>query len=95
MLIAVPRETHLGERRVELVPAAVAKLLKLGMKVAIEANVGTGHLILGVQKASGQASVRFDSHLHPKLQELGHRSGHQRHATLARMSLAGNSDEHG
>ena len=57
MLIAVPRETHPGERRVALVPAAVAKLLKLGMKVAIEANAGLAAGFLDAEYQAAGADV--------------------------------------
>ena len=40
MIVAVPRETHPGERRVALVPAAVAPLVKAEMEVVIEAGAG-------------------------------------------------------
>ncbi len=45
MIVAVPRETHPGERRVALVPAAVAPLVKAGMDVIVEAGAGqaAGH----------------------------------------------------
>lgn len=46
MLIYVPREINALETRVALVPAAVAKLVKLGASVSIEAGAGieAGHL---------------------------------------------------
>ncbi len=40
MQIAVPKETYPGERRVALVPSAVAPLLKLGLEVSIQAGAG-------------------------------------------------------
>jgi NAD(P) transhydrogenase subunit alpha len=40
MLIAVPKETYVGERRVALVPAGVGVLSKLGCRVAIEQRAG-------------------------------------------------------
>ena len=45
MIVAVPRETHPGERRVALVPASVAPLVKAGMEVIVEAGAGqaAGH----------------------------------------------------
>jgi NAD(P) transhydrogenase subunit alpha len=45
MLIAVAKETYPGERRVALVPAAVAALTKLDCQVAVEASAGlaAGH----------------------------------------------------
>lgn len=40
MIIAVPRETHPGERRVALIPASVPTLVKAGLDVLIEAGAG-------------------------------------------------------
>ncbi|HEX5471146.1 MAG TPA: Re/Si-specific NAD(P)(+) transhydrogenase subunit alpha [Lacipirellulaceae bacterium] len=40
MIIAVPKETYPGERRVALVPSAVAPLIKSGFRVQIEAKAG-------------------------------------------------------
>ena len=40
MKISVPRETHPGESRAPLTPAAAAKLVKLGAQVEVEAGVG-------------------------------------------------------
>jgi NAD(P) transhydrogenase subunit alpha len=40
MIISVPKETFPGERRVALVPASVAPLVKAGAKVQIEAGAG-------------------------------------------------------
>ncbi len=40
MIVAVPRETHPGERRVALVPASAPLLAKAGMEVLIEAGAG-------------------------------------------------------
>ena len=58
MLIAVPRETHVGERRVALVPAAVIKLIKLGMKVAIEPNAGQASGFLDADYQAAGADVQ-------------------------------------
>lgn len=45
MTVAVPKETHAGETRAALVPEHVAKLVKLGAQVEIEAGLGlaAGH----------------------------------------------------
>jgi len=45
MTIAIPKETHAGETRVALVPEHVARLVKLGASVAVEAGAGlaAGH----------------------------------------------------
>jgi NAD(P) transhydrogenase subunit alpha len=40
MIIAVPKETYPGERRVALVPAAVPALVKSGGRVRVQAGVG-------------------------------------------------------
>jgi NAD(P) transhydrogenase subunit alpha len=40
MIVAVPRETHPGERRVALIPAAIPTLTKAGLDVLIEASAG-------------------------------------------------------
>jgi H+-translocating NAD(P) transhydrogenase subunit alpha len=41
MIVGVPRESFPGERRVALVPAALAVLAKAGMEVVVEAGAGT------------------------------------------------------
>jgi len=45
MRVFVPTETIVGERRVALVPEAVAKLCKLGLEVSVQSNAGdsAGH----------------------------------------------------
>ena len=40
MKVAVVKETYPGERRVALVPTAVAALLKAGLEVAVETQAG-------------------------------------------------------
>jgi NAD(P) transhydrogenase subunit alpha len=40
MIVAVPRESHPGERRVALVPASIAPLVKAGFEVLIETKAG-------------------------------------------------------
>jgi H+-translocating NAD(P) transhydrogenase subunit alpha len=40
MIVAVPRESHPGERRVALIPASVPVLVKAGMEIVIEAGAG-------------------------------------------------------
>ena len=40
MIVAAPKETYPGERRVALVPAAVAALVKVGWEVRIETGAG-------------------------------------------------------
>jgi len=60
MLIFVPKETRPLETRVALVPAAVAKLVKLGAEVAVESGAGkaAGHLDADYEAAG--AAVRHD-----------------------------------
>ncbi len=41
MLVGVPKERYPGERRVALVPADVAALVKVGLQVAVEAGAGS------------------------------------------------------
>lgn len=40
MIVAIPRETFLGERRVAIIPASVPALVKAGMEVLIEKGAG-------------------------------------------------------
>jgi H+-translocating NAD(P) transhydrogenase subunit alpha len=40
MIVAVPRESHSGERRVALVPGALPPLVKAGMEILVEAGAG-------------------------------------------------------
>ena len=40
MIVGVPRESFPGERRVALVPAALANLAKAGLQVVVEAGAG-------------------------------------------------------
>jgi NAD(P) transhydrogenase subunit alpha len=42
MKVAVPREIHLGERRVAATPDTVRRLIKLGFQVSVEAGAGAG-----------------------------------------------------
>jgi H+-translocating NAD(P) transhydrogenase subunit alpha len=42
MKISAPRETHPGEARAPLTPDSVAKLVKLGAQVEVEAGIGAG-----------------------------------------------------
>src|ERR1044072_2975137 len=41
MIVAVPKENYPGERRVALVPAAIAPLVKAGAQVRVESGAGT------------------------------------------------------
>src|ERR1700692_1067026 len=40
MIVGVPRESFPGERRVALVPGALANLIKAGMEIVVEAGAG-------------------------------------------------------
>lgn len=40
MIVAVPRESHSGERRVALVPGSVPALVKAGMDIVVETGAG-------------------------------------------------------
>lgn len=42
MLVAAPRETWPGERRVALVPTGAKKLVGLGLELSVEAGIGSG-----------------------------------------------------
>ncbi|HMP78865.1 MAG TPA: Re/Si-specific NAD(P)(+) transhydrogenase subunit alpha [Pirellulaceae bacterium] len=54
MLIAVPRESQPGERRVAATPQSVAKLIKLGYSVALETGAGEAACFADhVYKAAG------------------------------------------
>lgn len=63
MIVAVPRETCPGERRVALIPAAVPPLVKAGLEVLIEAGAGVpaGYLDQQyVDKGARLAPIRAD-----------------------------------
>jgi NAD(P) transhydrogenase subunit alpha len=60
MNIAVPREVHEGENRVSLIPEHVAKLVKAGADVSIEAGVGQTLRIEDEEYTSAGASVVAD-----------------------------------
>ena len=64
MIVGVPRETYPGERRVALVPAVIAGLLKAGFEVVVETDAGmaAGHRdedyrSKGAKIAAGRADV--------------------------------------
>src|SRR3954451_19336137 len=60
MIIAVLKETYPGERRVALVPASVAALVKAGMRVQVEAKAGLAAGFTGDQYADAGAEVIDD-----------------------------------
>ena len=41
MLIAVPKETKIGESRTPLTPECVKKLTRMGAEISVESSVGT------------------------------------------------------
>jgi NAD(P) transhydrogenase subunit alpha len=64
MKVSVPKETFPGERRVALLPAGVAQLVKAGLEVVIEASAGEAagvsdqaYLDKGAQIASDRAEL--------------------------------------
>jgi len=60
MQLFVPRETHLGERRVPIVPATVKKLVGRGAQITVEAGIGeTARISDGDYDAAG-ATVTSD-----------------------------------
>jgi NAD(P) transhydrogenase subunit alpha len=60
MQIAVPQETFPGERRVALVPAAVASLSKLGLELSVQAGAGQGAGYLDQEYADQGARIVAD-----------------------------------
>lgn len=57
LVIGVPREVHVGEKRVAAVPATVEKLCKLGMEVLVESGAGEGASFL--DQAYAEAGARI------------------------------------
>jgi H+-translocating NAD(P) transhydrogenase subunit alpha len=57
MRIFVPREINPGEKRVAVVPATVAKLVKLGAQVEVEAGLGRTILIPDADYVSAGATI--------------------------------------
>jgi NAD(P) transhydrogenase subunit alpha len=60
MNIAVPREVHMGETRVSLIPEHVAKLVKSGADVSIESGLGKTLRIVDDEYTKAGASVEAD-----------------------------------
>ncbi len=63
MIVAVPKETWPGERRVALVPDAVKNLAKAGIEVAIETGAGSGAGFDDASFAAAGATVVGDAAL--------------------------------
>src|SRR5688572_31287047 len=57
MKVAIPREIHLGERRVAATPDTVRRLIKMGFEVSIEAGAGAGCAINDAQFEEAGASI--------------------------------------
>jgi NAD(P) transhydrogenase subunit alpha len=60
MNIAVPREDHMGETRVSLIPEHVARLVKSGADVSIESGLGKTLRIVDDEYTKAGASVEAD-----------------------------------
>lgn len=61
MNIAVAKEVRTGERRVALVPEVIAKLVKKGLKVRVEAGAGEGAYISDTSYEEAGAEVVSDA----------------------------------
>jgi H+-translocating NAD(P) transhydrogenase subunit alpha len=61
MKVGVPREIAPGERRVALVPEAIAPLVKLGLEVAVEAEAGAGAFYSHAEYEKAGASIAPDA----------------------------------
>lgn len=60
MIVAVPKETASGERRVALVPESVSKLVKAGHTVRVEPGVGASSYIGDEDYTKAGAAVQTD-----------------------------------
>jgi NAD(P) transhydrogenase subunit alpha len=60
MIVAVPKETYPGERRVALVPAAVATLLKSGLRAQVESGAGANAWITDDAYRAAGAEIVMD-----------------------------------
>jgi NAD(P) transhydrogenase subunit alpha len=61
LTIGIPKETAAGEKRVATVPDVVAKLIKLGFAVAVEAGAGEAANFVDEDYRSAGASVADDA----------------------------------
>lgn len=57
MKLVVPSETKVGEKRVAVVPEAVAKLVKLGLKVSVQSNAGLAAMYSDVEYQKAGAKI--------------------------------------
>ena len=71
MIIAVPKETYPGERRVALVPASIPALVKSGERVRMEAHAGLAAGFLDEVRALHQRGDLTDAH--PAVRAVGYR----------------------
>ena len=60
MKISIPKETHPGEPRTPMTPASVAKLVKLGAQVEVEAGLGLGSSHADADYVAAGATVTSD-----------------------------------
>lgn len=76
MIVGVPKEQTLGERRVGLSPAGVAELTEAGIRVFVESGAGTGaHFTDGDYESSGAGIV------------LSHQEAFQRADLICKVGL--------
>jgi len=61
MRVAVPKEIAAGERRVALVPEAVAPLVKAGLEVQVQAGAGEGAFFTAEQYQQAGAAIVADA----------------------------------
>jgi len=60
MKIAIPKETHPGELRTAAIPASVAKLVKLGAQIEVEAGLGLGSGYADTDYTAAGATIATD-----------------------------------
>ena len=77
MMVAVPTETYPGERRVALVPAAIAALKKLGCTILVQAGAGVAagysdaeYVDKGARTATDRSSL-FEAEVIVQVRSLG------------------------
>lgn len=61
MKIAIAKETEVGERRVALIPDIVAKLVKQGLEISVEAGAGEGSFFSNEAYAEAGAKIISDA----------------------------------
>ncbi len=60
MRIAIPKETHPGEKRVPIIPDTAGRLVRMGAEVVVEAGLGAGSGFSDEQYAEAGATVSTD-----------------------------------